>query len=213
LRDAVIRIEDLHVHFDSDEGLVEGVRGIDLAMGPREILGPVGGSGCGKGTLRGGQRRRICVARALNPKFVVADEPISALGLTYLFISHDLGVVRHIADRVGVMYLGRLVELAPTRDLHRRPFRPHTRALLSAVPRAGACPDPGGRVTLADLARSRYGFPLRYGIGPEGRHAREKRAALLQHSWSVAGGLPRAIDKNALLNPKKTGRRWCSTAW
>lgn len=150
----------------------------------------------------GGQRQRICIARvlSLHPKLIIADEPVSALdvsiqaqilnllvtlqkklGLTYLFISHDLSVVRHLCDRIGVMYLGHMVETASRDDLYRNPAHPYTRALLSAIPTTSSTPATPIEVLSGDMP-SPLDPPRGCPFHPRCRYSREqctqKRPAL-----------------------------------
>lgn len=136
-------------HYDKDRLETEAVRIMELVGIEKRIRHAY------PHELDGGRRQRVGIGRALalNPKFIVCDEPVSALdvsiqaqilnllqdlqkqnGLTYMFVTHDLSVVKHISDNISVMYLGQLVETSPTRQLFARPLHPYTRALLSAVP-------------------------------------------------------------------------------
>src|SRR5437667_555957 len=182
----------------------------------------------------GGQRQRIGVARALalRPKLIVADEPVSALDvsiqsqmlnllddlqgefqLTYIFIAHDLGVVRHVSDRIAVMYLGKLVELSPAEELYDRPIMPYSEALLSAVP----IPDPDlseqrDRIVLQGDVPSPINPPSGCRFHPRCRYAteicREVEPPLTDYGNShlAACHHPLNVDKETLARVTASGK-------
>lgn len=170
----------------------------------------------------GGQRQRIGIARSLavNPDFIVCDEPVSALdvsiqaqvinmfdelqeklGLTYLFVAHDLLVVRHISDRIAVMYLGKMVELAPAAEIYDRPLHPYSKSLLSAVP----VPDPktaraNQRIVLTGDIPSPLNAPSGCPFRTRCKYATDKCAESMPEFKEVASGHFVACHRTAEIN-------------